>query len=166
MLFRSEGANIAIITDAGTPGISDPGEELVRQCHKAGVKVEALPGPCALIAAVTSSGLPTRRFAFEAFLPMDKKERRLILEELKSETRTIVLHEAPHRLIKTLEELLEVLGTREVAVCRELTKKYETIHRFTLEEAMAYFKETEPKGEIVLVVKGKEIGRASCRERV
>ncbi len=151
-----EGANIAIITDAGTPGISDPGEELVRQCHKAGVKVEALPGPCALIAAVTSSGLPTRRFAFEAFLPMDKKERRLILEELKSETRTIVLHEAPHRLIKTLEELLEVLGTREVAVCRELTKKYETIHRFTLEEAMAYFKETEPKGEIVLVVKGKD----------
>ena len=119
-----EGENIALITDAGTPGISDPGEELVGMCREAGITVTAVPGAAACIAALTISGLPTRRFAFEAFLPTDKKEHQAVLEELKKETRTLVLYEAPHRLVKTLKLLLEALGERKVRVCRELTKKH------------------------------------------
>ena len=115
-----EGQNIALITDAGTPGISDPGEELAAMCYEAGIEVTSLPGPAACITALTLSGLPTRRFAFEAFLPADKKERKLILEELKNETRTIILYEAPHRLVRTLEELKETLGNRRMTLCREL----------------------------------------------
>ncbi len=150
-----KGLDIACITDAGTPGISDPGEELVRQCIEAGIQVTSLPGPAACITALTMSGLGTRRFCFEAFLPSDKKEKQHILEELKRETRTIVLYEAPHRLLKTLTELKETLGNRRVTVARELTKKHETVFATTLQEAISYYTEQEPKGECVVVVEGK-----------
>ncbi len=151
-----EGINIALITDAGTPGISDPGEELVKMCYEAGIEVTSLPGPAACITALTLSGLSTRRFAFEAFLPTDKKERQEILDELKEETRTIILYEAPHRLVKTLKELKEVFGgARRLTVCRELTKKHETAFQTTFDEAVSYYESTEPKGECVLVVEGK-----------
>ena len=150
-----EGMDIALITDAGTPGISDPGEELVRMCREEGIPVTAVPGAAACVTALTISGLPTRRFAFEAFLPTEKKERQQILEELKQETRTIVLYEAPHRLIKTLSLLLETLGDRQVRVCRELTKKHETVYENTLSGAVSYYEEQEPKGECVLVIAGK-----------
>ena len=134
-----EGTNIALITDAGTPGISDPGEELVKQCYEAGIELTSLPGPAACITALTISGMATRRFAFEAFLPSEKKEKQRILEELKSETRTIILYEAPHRLVRTLEELLEALGDRRITICRELTKKYETAFLTTFQWALDYF---------------------------
>ena len=151
-----EGQNIALITDAGTPGISDPGEELAAMCYEAGIEVTSLPGPAACITALTLSGLPTRRFAFEAFLPADKKERKIILEELKDETRTIILYEAPHRLVRTLRELGEVLGgDRHLTVCRELTKKHETAFRTTFAEAVSYYESNDPKGECVLVIEGK-----------
>ena len=150
-----EGKNIALITDAGTPGISDPGEELVAMCYEAGIPVTSLPGPVACITALTISGLPTRRFAFEAFLPSDKKERAVILEELKRETRTIILYEAPHRLVKTLEELSENLGDRKIALCRELTKKHETVFRGSLAEAVSWYRENPPKGECVMVLEGR-----------
>lgn len=149
-----QGVNIALITDAGTPGISDPGEELVKQAYEAGLMVTSLPGPAACITALTLSGLSTRRFAFEAFLPTDKKEKRSILSELQTETRTIILYEAPHRLVKTLEELYESLGDRKITVCRELTKRYETAFCTTINGAIAHYKETEPKGECVLVIEG------------
>ncbi len=151
------GQNIALITDAGTPGISDPGEELVRQAYTAGVEVTSLPGACAAVTALTLSGLETRRFCFEAFLPTDKKEKMRILDELRTETRTIILYEAPHRLGKTLKELLEALGDRTVTIIKELTKKHETIHQTTLSEAILFYKEQEPKGEFVLVLKGKSV---------
>lgn len=150
-----EGKNIALITDAGTPGISDPGEELVAMCYEAGIPVTSLPGPAACITALTISGLPTRRFSFEAFLSSDKKERAVILEELKRETRTIILYEAPHRLVKTLEELSEKLGDRKIALCRELTKKHETVFRGSLLEAVSWYKENPPKGECVMVLEGR-----------
>ena len=150
-----EGTNIALITDAGTPGISDPGEDLVRMCYEAGIEVTSLPGPAACITALTLSGLATRRFAFEAFLPSDKKERQAVLKELVDETRTIIMYEAPHRLLKTLQELLDHLGNRKITVCRELTKKHETAFATTLEEAIAYYEENEPKGECVLVLEGR-----------
>lgn len=162
-----EGQNIALITDAGTPAISDPGEDLVRMAHEAGITVTSLPGACACVTALTVSGLPTRRFAFEAFLPTDKKERREILDNLKEETRTIILYEAPHHLVKTLEDLKEYLGNRKATVCRELTKKHETIFQTTLEEAHNYYTENEPKGECVIVIEGrsfKEIKEESRAE--
>lgn len=151
------GVNIALITDAGTPGISDPGEELVKQCYEAGVEVTSLPGPAACITALTLSGLSTRRFCFEAFLPMDKKDRQWILEELKKETRTIIVYEAPHRLVRTLGELLEVLGNRSITICRELTKRYEEAYRTTFEDALKGYETEEPKGECVIVIEGKSI---------
>ena len=150
-----EGINVALITDAGTPGISDPGEELVRQCYEAGIEVTSLPGPAACITALTISGMATRRFAFEAFLPSDKKEKQEIFEELKKETRTIILYEAPHRLVRTLSELLENLGDRRISVCRELTKTHETVFRTTVSEALSYYETEEPRGECVLVIEGK-----------
>ena len=150
------GQNIALITDAGTPGISDPGEDLVRICYEEGIAVTSLPGPAACITALTLSGLPTRRFCFEAFLPADKKERATILESLKYETRTIILYEAPHHLKKTLAELFAALGNRKISLCRELTKRYETIFPTTLEEAIAYYEENEPRGEYVLVLSGRD----------
>ena len=149
------GTDIALITDAGTPGISDPGEELVKMCYEVGIEVTSLPGAAACITALTLSGLGTRRFVFEAFLPTDKKERLAVLKELEDETRTIILYEAPHRLVKTLQELLDNLGNRKITVCRELTKKHETAFVTTLEEAVAYYEVNEPKGECVLVLEGK-----------
>ena len=149
------GKNIALITDAGTPAISDPGEVLVAECQKAGVPVTSLPGCCACITALTLSGLPTRRFCFEGFLPTDKKEKAFVLGELAGETRTMILYEAPHHLKRTLSELLETLGERRITLCRELTKKFETIMPTTLEGAADYYEENEPKGEYVLVIEGK-----------
>jgi len=151
-----EGQNIALITDAGTPAISDPGEVLVQKCQQAGVTVTSLPGAVACITALTLSGLSTRRFCFEGFLPSDKKEKKEILEDLKEESRTMILYEAPHHLIKTLEELLGVLGNRKIALCRELTKKFETVMHTTLEDALKYYEEQEPRGEYVLVIEGKD----------
>lgn len=160
-----EGKNIALITDAGTPGISDPGEDLVRICYEEGIEVTSLPGPAACITALTMSGLPTRRFAFEAFLPRDKKERALVLEQLKNETRTIILYEAPHHLIKTLEELHGVLGNRKIAVCRELTKRYEEKTLSTIEDMLNFYKENEPRGEYVLVLEGKSFEEIANEEK-
>lgn len=150
-----DGKNIACITDAGTPGISDPGEVLVQKCYEAGIKVTSLPGPAACITALTMSGLSTRRFAFEAFLPTDKKEREEVLKEMAAETRTIVMYEAPHRLVKTLKLLSERLGDRKVTVCRELTKRHETAFQSTLEGAVAYYEANDPKGECVIVIAGR-----------
>ncbi len=150
-----EGQNVALITDAGTPGISDPGEELAAMCYEAGIEVTSLPGPAACITALTLSGLPTRRFAFEAFLPADKKERKQILEELKNETRTIILYEAPHRLVRTLEELKETLGNRRMTLCRELTKKHETAFHSTIDDLILYYQTEKPLGECVLVIEGR-----------
>lgn len=150
-----EGMNVALITDAGTPGISDPGEELVKQCYEAGIALTSLPGPAACITALTMSGMNTRRFVFEAFLPSDKKEKQRILEELKNETRTIILYEAPHRLLRTLSGLLDTLGNRRISICRELTKKYETVFRTTFSEALEFYETEEPRGECVIVVEGK-----------
>lgn len=149
------GTNIALVTDAGTPGISDPGEEIVRQAHAAGVPVTSLPGACACITALTLSGLSTRRFSFEAFLPPDKKERRKILEQLKTETRTTILYEAPHHLKATLTELYDALGDRSITLCRELTKIHETVQLMTLSSAISYYDSHSPKGEYVLVLEGK-----------
>lgn len=149
------GKNIALITDAGTPAISDPGEVLVAKCQEAGVPVTSLPGCCACITALTLSGLPTRRFCFEGFLPSDKKEKKFILDELQNETRTIIMYEAPHHLKRTLKELYDTLGQRKITLCRELTKKFETVFPTTLKDALAYYEENEPKGEYVLVLEGK-----------
>lgn len=151
-----QGKNIALITDAGTPGISDPGEDLVRLSYEAGIEVTSLPGACACVTALTLSGLPTRRFCFEAFLPSDKKERQEILEELKTETRTVILYEAPHRLVKTLKELEETLGERRITLCRELTKRHETAFATTLSEAISHYETQEPKGECVIVMEGRD----------
>ncbi|MDD7728860.1 MAG: 16S rRNA (cytidine(1402)-2'-O)-methyltransferase [Clostridia bacterium] len=164
------GLNVALITDAGTPGISDPGEELAAMCCDAGIEVTSLPGPSACITALTLSGLPTRRFAFEAFLPSDKKERKFVLEELKDETRTIILYEAPHHLVGTLQELRETLGNRKMTLCRELTKKHETAFRSTIDDVLDFYRQEKPLGECVLVIEGKsrqaiqEENRASWEE--
>ncbi|MCI8770905.1 MAG: 16S rRNA (cytidine(1402)-2'-O)-methyltransferase [Lachnospiraceae bacterium] len=150
----TDGSNIALVTDAGTPGISDPGEEIVKQAYAAGIPVTSLPGACACVTALTLSGLPTRRFAFEAFLPHDKKERKNILESIKTETRTIILYEAPHHLKATLKELYDALGERSITICRELTKIHETADQTTLSSAISYYQEITPKGEYVLVIEG------------
>ena len=151
------GQNVALITDAGTPGISDPGEELVRICYESGIEVTSLPGACACITALTLSGLSTRRFAFEAFLPREKKERAAILSALETETRTIILYEAPHHLLKTLEELHAALGNRRLTLCRELTKRFETAFTTTIADAISYYEQQEPNGEFVLVIQGKSM---------
>ena len=150
------GADIAVITDAGTPGISDPGEELVKQCHEAGITVTSLPGPVACVTALTMSGLPTRRFCFEAFLPSEKQERRDVISELENETRTMIIYEAPHRLKKTLAELTEVFGAdRRLSVCKELTKRHENVFLTTFGEVVEFYENNEPRGEYVLVIEGK-----------
>lgn len=151
-----KGETVALITDAGTPGISDPGEELVRQCIEAGIKVTPVPGAAACINALIMSGMPTRRFCFEAFLPLDKKEKADVLEQLKVEQRTIIIYEAPHRLLRTLTELESALGgMRKIAVCKELTKRHETVYRDTISGALGYYTANEPKGEYVLVIEGR-----------
>lgn len=151
------GQNIALITDAGTPAISDPGEILVRMCQEQGITVTSLPGAAACITALTLSGLSTRRFCFEGFLPADKKEKAAVLRELAEESRTIILYEAPHHLARTLEELYQALGQRRVTLCRELTKRFETVMPTTLREALEYYREEEPRGEYVLVLEGKSL---------
>lgn len=151
-----EGKNIALITDAGTPGISDPGEDIVRICYEEGIPVTSLPGAAACITALTMSGLPTRRFAFEAFLPKDKKEHQAVLEELKTETRTIIIYEAPHHLVRTLQELSDTLGgDRRLTICRELTKRHEEKLQMTLADSLSYYEVTEPRGEYVLIIAGR-----------
>lgn len=160
-----EGKNIALITDAGTPGISDPGEDLVRMCRDAGIPVTSVPGACACVNALIISGRPTRRFCFEAFLPADKKDRHRVLQEIQEETRTTVIYEAPHRLRKTLQELLEVLGDRRLSICRELTKKFETVMETTLEDAVRFYGEQEPRGEYVLVLEGRSHASIDEEER-
>ena len=152
-----QGKDVALVTDAGTPGISDPGEVLVAKCHEAGIAVTSLPGAAACITALTLSGLSTRRFCFEAFLPADKKEKAAILEELKEESRTIILYEAPHHLVRTLGELAEALGNRRLTLCRELTKKFETVLPTTIEGALSLYEKEEPRGEYVLVIEGKSL---------
>lgn len=159
------GDNVALITDAGTPAISDPGEDLVRMAYEAGIEVTSLPGACACVTALTLSGLPTRRFVFEGFLPIDKKEKNRVLTDLISETRTTILYEAPHRLVKTLQELFQVLGDRNVTICRELTKRYETAFRTTIEEAIAYYIQKEPKGECVIIIEGRSVEELIFEER-
>ncbi len=159
------GKNVALITDAGMPGISDPGEELVRMCREVGITVTALPGACACVTALSVSGQAARRFSFEGFLPDDKKERRLVLEELAEETRTMILYEAPHRLQKTLQELLEAAGDRRLSVCRELTKRHEEILVTTLREAADLYERQEPKGEYVLVLEGRSRKSLEAEER-
>lgn len=151
------GQNIALITDAGTPAISDPGEVLVRMCQEQSITVTSLPGPAACITALTLSGLSTRRFCFEGFLPADKKDKAAVLRELAQESRTIVLYEAPHHLTRTLEELYQTLGQRRITLCRELTKKFETVMPTTLEEALERYRSEEPRGEYVLVLEGKSL---------
>ncbi len=159
-----EGKNVACITDAGTPGISDPGEVLAAMALEAGIRVVPVPGACAAVNALICSGQPTRRFCFEAFLPAEKKERDAVLEELKSETRTIVLYEAPHRLQKTLRILMDALGDRSLTICRELTKKHEEIRKTTLQEALSFYEMNAPRGEFVLVIAGRD-RREMERER-
>lgn len=160
-----QGKNIALITDAGTPAISDPGEVLVRMCQEAGITVTSLPGPAALITALTLSGLSTRRFCFEGFLPADKKEKREVLQSMENEHRTMIFYEAPHHLVRTLEEFYEVVGDRKITLCRELTKKFETVMPTTLAKALEYYKEETPRGEYVLVLEGKSREETLQEER-
>ena len=160
-----QGKDVALITDAGTPGISDPGEVLVAKCHEAGIRITSLPGAAACITALTLSGLATRRFCFEAFLPADKKEKAAILEELREESRTIILYEAPHHLVRTLQELSAVLGNRRLTLCRELTKKFETVLPTTIEDALVMYETQEPRGEYVLVIEGKSLAQKREEER-
>lgn len=157
--WMQAGKNIALITDAGTPAISDPGEVLVKKCIEAGIPVTSLPGCCACITALTLSGLSTRRFCFEGFLPVDKKEKKFIMEELQKETRTIILYEAPHHLKRTLSELYGILGERRITLCRELTKRFEAVFPTTLNGAIKFYEENEPKGEYVLVIEGLDRNR-------
>jgi 16S rRNA (cytidine1402-2'-O)-methyltransferase len=162
--YLEEGKDIALISDAGAPGISDPGEELVAMCYEEGYNVSAIPGATASIVALTSSGQKCRRFSFEAFLPNGKKERRRVLEEMKRETRTLIVYEAPHRLKETLKELYQTLGNRDITICRELTKKFEEHRKTTIEEAMAYYEENDPRGEYVLIIAGKTKEEVAAEE--
>ncbi|MCR5639841.1 MAG: 16S rRNA (cytidine(1402)-2'-O)-methyltransferase [Lachnospiraceae bacterium] len=150
------GEQVAVITDAGLPGISDPGEELVAMCYERGIEVTTIPGACAAVTAITMSGQSSRRFSFEAFLPKDKKERARVLEEMSRDTRTLIVYEAPHHLKKTLVELRDALGgDRGITLCRELTKKFEEKDKTTIDGAIAEYEEREPRGEYVLVIEGK-----------
>jgi len=153
--LMQNGKNVALITDAGTPGISDPGEELVRMCITHGIKVTTIPGAAAFVNAAIISGLPCRRLAFEAFLPKDKKEHERVIKEMEQETRTIIMYEAPHHLKKTLKELLERLGDRNIALVRELTKLHEEVLRFRISEAISYYEEHDPRGEYAIVIEGR-----------
>ena len=162
----AQGQDVALLTDAGTPAISDPGEVLVKLCHEAGIHVTSLPGAAACITALTLSGLSTRRFSFEGFLPPDKKERAEVLDECRDESRTMIFYEAPHHLKKTLQELYTALGDRHVTLCRELTKKFETVMPTTLQGALDFYEANEPRGEYVLVIEGRsrEEKRQEARE--
>ncbi len=150
------GQNIALVSDAGMPAISDPGEDLVKLCIEKGVEVVSLPGPSAFTTALVASGMPTGRFSFEGFLTTNKRSRKEHLEEVKNDTRTLIFYEAPHKLMYTLSDMLEVFGDREIVLARELTKKFEEFYRTTLSEAIEHYKETPPKGEFVLIIKGAD----------
>ncbi len=160
-----DGKDIALITDAGTPGISDPGEELVKESLENGIEVTSLPGASACVTAISMSGLSTQRFCFEAFLPKDKKKKENVLKQLQNETRTIIIYEAPHRLTKTLAELEKALGNRRVSINRELTKKYEESFLTTLKDAREKYEAEEPRGEFVLVIEGKDQEALDQEER-
>ncbi len=160
-----EGQTVALVTDAGTPGISDPGEDLVKMALKEGITVTATPGPVAAIMALIISGQSTRRFVFEGFLPTDKREKQFVLNSLKNEVRTIILYEAPHRLLKTLDILKEVLGNRNITITKELTKKYESVFNATIEEAIGHYKYNDPRGEYVLVIEGRTINQIKEEEQ-
>lgn len=162
------GLNVALITDAGTPAISDPGEVLVAECQKAGITVTSLPGPAACITALTLSGLSTRRFCFEGFLPAidDKKARKRILEDLKTESRTMIVYEAPHHLRAVLDDLYEALGDRRISICRELTKRFEEVNPTTIAQAIEYYKNNDPRGEYVLVIEGKSLQEQDEEKRL
>ena len=149
------GETAAIVTDAGMPAISDPGEDLVRECIAAGIAVESVPGPVAFATALSVSGMPSRRFCFEGFLSVDKKERRAHLEEIRNERRTMIFYEAPHKLCRTLEDLYATLGECKIAVCRELTKLHEQVISGTITDAIGYFKQNAPRGEFVLIIEGQ-----------
>lgn len=153
------GQNIAIITDAGMPGISDPGEDLVRLCIENNIEIEALPGPCAFATALVASGLPTGRFAFEGFLTVNRKNRLSHLESLKNDERTLIFYEAPHKLMTTLKDMFAAFGNRKIVLARELTKKFEEYNRTTLEDAIIYYEETPPKGEFVLILEGADANK-------
>lgn len=153
------GEKIAVITDAGMPGISDPGEDLVRLCIDNSIPVEALPGPCAFATALVASGMPTGRFAFEGFLTVNRKNRITHLESVRNDTRTLIFYEAPHKLQATLKDMLSVFGNREITLARELTKRFEEYRRTTLQDAVHYYEETPPKGEFVLIIKGADEAR-------
>lgn len=162
-----EGKEIALISDAGTPGISDPGEELVRMCREAGITVTGIPGPAACILGLSISGFSSRRFVFEGFLPADKKEKQRVLESIEKETRTMVFYEAPHRLRRTLEELQTVLGDRRIGVCRELTKKHESLCSVSIGEALVFYEKEPPRGECVILVEGispRALEEEECRK--
>lgn len=159
------GVNVALITDAGTPAISDPGEVLVRMCMEAGIRVTSLPGPCAAITALSMSGINSRRFCFEGFLPPNKNDRKEVLDDLAGEYRTIIVYEAPHHLLDTLTVLEKTLGNRNIAVCRELTKKFEEVRRMTIQEAVSYYENNDPKGEFVLVIEGLDKEREKLEKQ-
>jgi len=159
-----EGKNVALVSDAGTPGISDPGEDLVKLCIENDIVVSSLPGPVAAISALIVSGLPTGRFSFEGFLSVNKRNRREHLESVKNDTRTLIFYEAPHKLRQTLRDLMEVLGNRKIAIARELTKKFEEVIRCTIEEAIQKFEQDSPKGEFVLVIEGADVQRIKQNE--
>ena len=159
------GEDIALITDAGTPAISDPGEVLVKRCHEEGIRVTSLPGPVAAITALTMSGLDTRRFVFEGFLPYDKKEKEQVLTGLTDEHRTIIMYEAPHHLTRTLKELVNALGDRRISLCRELTKLHEEAVLTTISEAITYYENNDPRGEYVLVIEGKDIEASKAEDQ-
>ena len=164
--YMEDGHTVALVTDAGTPAISDPGAELALAAYEAGAAVTSLPGASAVITALTLSGLNTRNFAFEGFLPQEKKERVRVLERLKTSTYTTVFYEAPHRLIKTLEQVAQVIPPeRKIAVCRELTKRHETVQQCSLAEAIHYFQENEPRGEFVLVLEGEDVAVLEQQEQ-
>lgn len=152
-----EGLNIALVTDAGMPGISDPGEDLVKLCIKEGIEIEAVPGATASVTALVLSGFSTNKFVFEGFLPRSGKERREALEYLKTETRTAIIYESPHRVKDTLKDFNEILGNRRIAICRELTKKFEEVIRIGLEDAASIYDNAEPRGEYVLVLEGRHM---------
>ena len=159
------GEDIALITDAGTPAISDPGEVLVKRCHEEGIRVTSLPGPVAAITALTMSGLDTRRFVFEGFLPYDKKEKEQVLSALADEHRTIIMYEAPHHLTRTLKELIKALGNRRISLCRELTKLHEEAVLTTIAEAITYYENNDPRGEYVLIIEGKDLEASKAEDQ-
>ncbi len=152
----NSGKSVALVSDAGMPAISDPGEDLVRLCIQEGIEVVPLPGASAFTCALVASGMPTGRFSFEGFLTMNKRNRKAHLEDVKNDTRTLIFYEAPHKLVSTLKDMLEFFGDREIVLARELTKKFEEFFRTTISQAIDRYEETPPKGEFVLIIKGKD----------